>query len=157
MRPQSIHFVLGYDRGDYAFQSTAESFRIGAEYNPASPMETVASDWALLTLKEPAPADIEPIRISHTPLSAGRPFVSAGFAKERSYVLTKTSPCRLQGEVSDALIVGVCDVPKGYSGGPLIDEETGEMIGIQVASGSRNGTRLVVAIPPSAWRSDLEP
>ena len=150
MRPQSVHFVLGYDRGAYRFQTTARAIKMGKAYDPLRPLKTLSADWAVLSLAAPAPSDIAPLATSAHGVEPGFAFVSAGFAQDRPYVLTTTSQCRIRTGEAAALVVGLCDVPKGYSGGPLLDKAQ-RLIAIQVASGHKNSVPLVFAVPASAW------
>jgi hypothetical protein len=54
------------------------------------------------------------------------------------------------------LLFGECKALLGMSGAPLIDVATGEMLGIQVAAGNREGRDFMVAVPASNWRKALE-
>ena len=56
----------------------------------------------------------------------------AGFAKARPHVLTVAPACT--GQADERFIVSDCTVPEGFSGGPLIDEATGRLAGISVAT-----------------------
>ena len=154
MRPQSVHVLLGFNRGEYGFHSVAAEVRLGAGYDPERPGESLASDFALLRLVERAPAIFTPLKIADDALQ-DRSAVSAGFAQQRSQVLTATKPCRVTGRTSSGLIVTDCVVSRGLSGGPLIDEASGELIGIQVAGGERDSRPFALAIPMSRVRGML--
>ena len=153
MRPQSIHFVLGYDRGAYSFQTVAHRFRIGKGYDPIRPIITLSSDWAILTLRDPAPATVDPLQVTPIVPSKGDNLTAVGFAQQRSHVLTKITPCaaEIDPRYKRELIRVKCEVPPGYSGGPLLDESNGVVVGIQVASSHRRDRGLTVAVRSNTW------
>lgn len=144
LQPGSIHFVLGYDRGSYTFHSLVSDIRIADGYDPAKPGRSLSSDWAVLTLAEPAPDTVEPIAIASRS-ALFEPLVAIGFAQDRAYVLTRTADCRIvRGNAGSPLLVASCGVPHGYSGGPLLDPQSGRVVGLVVADArSRDGDRAI--------------
>ena len=49
----SLHVLLGYERGRFAFHALADSYAIGSGYEAQQKIATAASsDWAVLTLTD---------------------------------------------------------------------------------------------------------
>lgn len=150
MRPQSIHFVLGYDRGAYAFQTVAREIKLGPAYDPKAPMDTIADDWALLSLQEPAPEGTAFVEPAPGRLEEGASLISAGFAQSRLYALTAVRPCPVLGQGPHGTLAVGCRIEHGYSGGPLLDED-GRLVGIQVAGGKTQGRDFALAVPVASF------
>lgn len=154
MRPASIHFLLGYERGEYSFHSVAESFYVPEEFDPAAPRAKPEADWALIRLKE-----VPPQHHARMPLlTDGEPasFVAVGYARERRYWLTSSSACAPFERVgSNGLVLGRCHTAEGYSGGPLIDP-AGRLVGIQIASGRRNGEEVVLGVASATFAGSVD-
>src|SRR4051812_47543960 len=56
VQPDSVHFLLGFDRGRYAAHARVAAFATGPGYDPAREGETIGADWARLTLDTPIDA-----------------------------------------------------------------------------------------------------
>lgn len=148
--PEALHFVLGYDRGRFGFVTVAAAVRVGPGYDPARPLDTIRSDWALLDLAEPAPASVEPMPTATGAPEPGSIFESAGFGRDRAYALTVAGACRYLSGYGEGLLAAECAIVKGYSGGPMVDA-TGRLVAIQVAAGRGQGRDVAFAVPASAW------
>ena len=146
VRPQSVHVLLGYDRGQYGFHSVAEAFEVSPDYDPDKPIATSGHGWAVLFLKEHAPETFRPFPWAGT-WQLGQKVLAAGFAQQRSEVITQTPTCRILGETESELIVSDCLISHGLSGGPLIDKETHSVIAIQVATTKLDQRRYTLSIP----------
>ncbi|WP_161992577.1 trypsin-like serine peptidase [Aureimonas leprariae] len=150
VQPASVHFVLGYDRGTYAFQSTVRAVRMAKDYEPTGQTASAANDWAWLELADPAPARFAPVSIATSDLKRGDVVASAGYGRDRAYALTAVASCRYLATTAAGLLMTECPITFGYSGGPLLDGE-GRLVGIQVAGGRLGGKDVALAVPPSAW------
>lgn len=153
--PGSVHFVLGYDRGTYRFQTVARAIRMDPGQDGERSLAAAPRDWALLDLAEPAPADIEPLRLAGEPPGPGTALAAAGFGRDRAYALTAAEGCRTASEAASELIIAACSIIQGYSGGPLVDE-SGALVGISVATAKAGEHDLMLAVPVAAWRGRLE-
>lgn len=153
--PGAIHFVLGYDRGRFGFATVAAAVRIGLGYDPERPLDSLRSDWALLTLAEPAPSSVEPIVVAERPPEPGNTFASAGFGRDRAYALTVAASCRYLSGYASGLLAAECSIIQGYSGGPMLNGE-GRLVGIQVAGGKGRNGEVAFAVPASAWADQVE-
>jgi hypothetical protein len=71
------------------------------------------------------------------------------YARGRLHVMTADENCELLGKVPGSfLLAHTCHGAQGSSGAPLVlmDDESAVMVGIQVATGRRNGTDVMLAI-----------
>lgn len=152
--PVSVHFLLGYERGDYAHHSIAASYDAPDSFDPRDPKAALGSDWVLIELETPAPAAFEPMPIAATPPKEGTAFIAAGFAMERRHWLTATDPCEIIRSPAPDLLLGHCAVAPGYSGGPVMGLD-GELMGIQTATGRSNGRSVMVGVASAAFRRRL--
>ncbi|KQT60681.1 MULTISPECIES: trypsin-like serine peptidase [unclassified Aureimonas] len=157
LQPASIHILFGFSKGRYGFHTTASEITIAKGYEPGGKAASASQDWAILRLAEAAPAAFPPMAMPH----AGEPPASsvraAGFAQERSEVLTATEPCKVFGGVEDALLVTNCPLSHGFSGGPMIDGATGELAGISVAISQIGARSFGIAVPASSIAKALPP
>lgn len=147
LKPDSIHFLLGYDRGSYGFHATVAEYRTGAEARSGT-SGTPEGDWALLRLRKKAPDKFAPVAVGGE--TAG-PFQVVGFASPRKYALSRSTDCVARR--FKKLLLSRCPSSGGMSGAPLIDLRTGRLIGIQVAR-TKQGDMLV-ALPSSIWSAEL--
>ena len=53
----SLHVLLGYERGRFAFHALADNYAIGSGYEAQQKIATLSSDWAILTLTGPLPSE----------------------------------------------------------------------------------------------------
>ncbi|MBC8130530.1 MAG: trypsin-like peptidase domain-containing protein [Rhizobiaceae bacterium] len=146
VRPQSVHFLLGFDRGSYRFHTVAASVTIASGYDPKGAAPSLVDDWAILHLAAPAPSTIAPMAIADD-RPGPRRVIAAGFARRRPEVLTATPPCTTASERQRGLIVSDCLVSQGLSGGPMIDAETFALVGLQVAIASRGAKPIALSVP----------
>lgn len=49
----SLHFLVGDRQGQYLHHGRVTKFQIGSGYDPQLPQQSLAADWAILTLSEP--------------------------------------------------------------------------------------------------------
>lgn len=153
----SLHFLVGYHRGRYAFHSRIISYEIGSGFDPLRYEETAIADWAVLTVTESLPAEIEPLRLNHNITSSGTKAVIVGYPQDRAFAMTADRDCELREQIGGAgLLMHTCRGIKGYSGAPiLISTRNKEMqiAGIQIASFKHHGIEKPIAVPAQAiWR-----
>lgn len=154
LQPGSVHFVLGYDRGTYAFRTVAKAIRMDPAQDGTRSLGTAPRDWAILELAETAPATIPPMPLAPGPPALGAALMAAGFGRDRAHALTIAEGCRYRGGAEAGLIAATCPIVQGYSGGPLIDVE-GRLVGINVALGRVADGEVSLAVPTDAWREAL--
>jgi protease YdgD len=154
--PGSVHLLLGYERGDYRVHARAARYRTGAGYDPRKP-ETFAADWAVLTLSEPLPAEIRPLRLGLGLPAAGTRIRTAGFPQDRAYMITADTDCRILGAMR-GLLVHDCRANRGDSGAPLLSGEADrpvEILGLSVAGARRGGVPVTIAVPAARIAREL--
>jgi protease YdgD len=148
--PDSLHLLLGFDRGNHEFHGRVARYRMG-RYDPQQPSETAGADWALLRLDRSVP---EPYaHLGQAKDVEGRRFRAAGFGSPRKYRLSVSEECILSRR--GGLAVSRCSSAPGMSGGPLIDTSTGELLGIQVGRSGEKASSILIAVPASAWEPSL--
>ncbi len=158
----SMHFKIGYRAGRYSVEARIVRYQIGAGFDPLRYQETTDADWAVLTLAENLPADIEPLRLSHDAEPSGTKAVLAGYPQDRAYAMTADRDCELlEREKVNAgrLLLHTCRGIKGYSGAPILVGGGGEIrvAGIQIAIRHGAGAPTMLAVPAQAiWHATRE-
>ncbi|XP_011334557.2 peroxisomal leader peptide-processing protease isoform X1 [Ooceraea biroi] len=109
------------------------------------------------------PEDMDPslkvIRLSHDPVLEGEPVVSIGFP-----FFTSIRPTVSSGVVSkttDWAILTTCCTHSGISGGPIVSQATGEMLGMIVCNahssdGTMHYSRMSLAVPATVLNGPLQ-
>lgn len=151
--PRYVYFMLGYNRGRYLFNTKATRTLVAPGFQPASATSNIAADWALLLLEQPAPEIVSPLSEASAH-NAAKELIPAGYAQDRSHILTHSAPCQTKGTENN-LVASDCDLPSGYSGGPLLDGGSNHLVGLNIARGTVSGMPLAISILPSAWRTAL--
>lgn len=149
LRPEAIHVLVGFARGDYAFHTKARAYRVAPGWDPARTGETVAADLAVIELETPIPATVEPLSFIEEIPPQGTGLIAAGYARQRAYVPTVIRNCGAVGGLAEGRLLAVrCAAAHGYSGGPLLTEEIpARVAGIQIATGRVGARPLTLAIP----------
>jgi len=127
-----IHFLAGYQQGQYLGHSTAVSISPNHHYRFSSPatLESLKHDWALITLKKPLGKTLGFIPLRRPPNNSiqTEPESSlqlAGYRQDRPEVLSVAKQCFRTTErnvprtLTDFLIHS-CEALSGDSGGPLL-------------------------------------
>src|SRR5690606_17276618 len=106
MAPDDLHFVAGWDRGEYLFHSTAVEIHPAPGYKPLQKptVSTVANDWALIVLGDdpiPVTGVIRPTAYTEDIFWKLREvktvFTQAGYSGDRGHVLTAHPDCLMLG------------------------------------------------------------
>lgn len=133
MAVDKIHFVAGWQRGEFNFHAIAVAVHIAPGYDPeeAGGMRNLVHDWALVELEtDPVPTTgvITPVPYTEKIFWAHRKqktvFIQAGYSGDRGQVLTGHVGCPMWGFVKGlALAIHACDAVPGDSGSPIIYED----------------------------------
>ncbi len=125
--PAAVHFVVGFQRGEFIAHSTALRYQVSPGYQAASSTQGVSlmNDWAVIVLNETMP--VEPLPIWPmgfdelvTALDGGS-IVQAGYSSDRQYVLSVHDGCEVVGLAGgDPLLLHACDAIEGDSGSPIL-------------------------------------
>lgn len=129
-----IHFVAGWDRGDYVFHSTAAEVHLSPDWDPmrTGRLANAAHDWAVIVLQQdPAPeTGVVPLgtydrKTFWAYRKADTVFSQAGYSGDRGQVLTVHEDCPMWGFV-DGLTMAIhkCQAFPGDSGSPILYQDT---------------------------------
>ena len=106
MPPESLHFVAGWDRGEYIFHSVAAEIHPAPGHDPLrkSTVHAVVYDWALIVLEDdPSPTTgiVRPAAYTEDIFwklrKAKTVFTQAGYSGDRGQVLTAHPACLMLG------------------------------------------------------------
>jgi len=139
----SIHFLLGYARGEYRAHRIASRYTIPPAFDPSQysyPPDSeklligARYDWAIVFVNEPFPTDVMPLRLATATPSPGTAVEIAGYPIERPHMITADPHCRVVEISSDKkLITHDCVTHQGDSGGPLLSrDDEGLILGVNV-------------------------
>ncbi len=162
VRAASVHFVAGYQRGDYVAHSVAARYIVSKAYDTTSrdfrylPREGYRHerDWALIVLEDPIGrqagylgwampdgAGLEDV------LGDGARVALAGYPGIRRHALSVDTDCGGARLVDDgALLAHRCAHMGGDSGGPILLLGQGPATIIAVDSGTKSGRNVAVPI-----------
>jgi protease YdgD len=147
----ALHFLVGYRSGRYSVHARIAHYEIGAGFDPLRYEKTSAADWAILTVAEPLPAFIEPLRLSSVHMPRGTRAVLAGYPQDRAYAMTADGDCELRENVDEGkLLLHTCRAINGYSGAPILVHDSNwevKVAGIQIATMRDNLNSTMLAVP----------
>src|SRR5215472_2075313 len=117
---ESIHFLLGYAKGEYRVHRVASRYTIPSTFEPAK-VTPLRDDWAILYISEPFPSEVRPLPLASETPAPGRAVKTGGYTAERAHMMTADQHCRIKDISSDRkLITHDCIVHHGDSGSPLL-------------------------------------
>ncbi|MBP2310978.1 trypsin-like serine peptidase [Azospirillum soli] len=154
----SLHVLFGYAKGEYRQHVTVASFTTDPAHDPAQPAgRAMATDWAVLTLNKPAPADVPPLPLSESHPPPGMALRLGGYSQDKAQILMADTDCRALG-VGQApggpVLVHDCAGTRGTSGAALLAERGGiwSVVGIAVAVAADSGAnRRNFAVPSAVF------
>jgi len=147
--PGNVHFVAGWRRGVKVAHSKAESVTIHPGYDglASAGLEQIASDLALIRLRDPVPPEkAPPFEIAPTP-SGDVPLTLISYRRDRAHALTRQKGCDLRGARGAVMALG-CDVTFGASGSPVFAEIAGQrrLIAVVSAMSRKDGDPIAWAV-----------
>jgi protease YdgD len=123
MSPESIHFLLGYIKGEYRAHRVASRYTVLPTFVP-SKTDTLGDDWAVVYIDELFPQGTRPLRLATEIPFSGTAVKIGGYPMERSHMMTADEHCRIKAVSADRkLIAHDCVVHHGDSGGPLLSAD----------------------------------
>jgi V8-like Glu-specific endopeptidase len=153
---ESFHFVLGYDNQGHGEHLHVLAYYIPPAYDPRKPLESIASDWALLQVaSDPRPA-AKPVAIAReVDLTEQTAVMVAGYSKKRPHKMSADKDCRIIASTSDEKVLfDTCNTPDGFSGGPVLvqnpDNQSYSVLGIHVGSQTWQGKPIAIAVSAAA-------
>lgn len=170
MSPDSLHFVAGWDRGEYNFHSIATELHPAPKHDPLQPptLSMVANDWALIVLeKDPVPVTgiIRPVPYTEDIFwklrEAKTVFTQAGYSGDRGQVLTAHPDCLMLGFTKGRPIAEHnCQAVPGDSGSPIVyADKDGKSYLLAAVHSAHTKNRLGgkgFAVPSSSFLKELE-
>ncbi len=155
--PCALHFLAGYQRGEYAVHALVSTFDVAPGYRPGRPRLT--EDWAVVTLDHDISLKTAALPIASEPTTSSAHLVQAGYSRDHPHVLTINRSCSGSGLSGGAgLMTHDCDATFGDSGSPiLVQRDAGpELAAIHVAIRRRNKQTQGIAVssaPARDWLS----
>jgi V8-like Glu-specific endopeptidase len=146
----NIHFVAGQRRDRFLAHAKAKCVRLmqGHRFRKQASIEAFRSDVAVIVLKQSL--TIAPVSLATIPEpAAGTPLVHPGYGRDRPYLLSVDSTCRVQEE-ADGVLLTDCDTNFGGSGGPVLVRENGVLRLLAVMVGFSQGG-YSAAVDTSKW------
>jgi protease YdgD len=174
VRPSTLHFLAGYQRGRFVAHALGRAIRVAASAGPeaAAGVGRVARDWAIVTLD--APLAIRPIAVrtfapqpeqeggaqTAKPESRlGESLLRAGYSQDRPHLLSVHDGCRIKDRLAGGAVwLTDCDATRGDSGSPVLAGRGAALalVGITAAvvdGGARTGTLVIPAAAFTAARA----
>ncbi|MGO9631111.1 MAG: trypsin-like serine peptidase [Xanthobacteraceae bacterium] len=150
VKPGTVRFLAGLNKGVPAAYSVAERFVISKEYAPGAwTSEIAATDWAVIVLVNTL--SIKPVSVKaltreqFRAVSNSGHVTQIGYGMERPYLPSIVRNCRVSEAPDDGAFVYQCLTNKGYSGAPILAEIDGAPSVIGIGSGGKKEERLGMA------------
>lgn len=168
MPPDKLHFVAGWDRGEYLFYSLAQEIHPAPNYDPMAPptLRAVVHDWALIVLEED-PSPVTGI-LTPTPYTddifwklreKNTVFTQAGYSGDRGQVLTAHPKCLMLGFTKGLKVAEHgCQAVPGDSGSPIVYSSNGKdykLVAVHSAHSKNRVTGKGFAVPSSSFIGTL--
>lgn len=168
MAPDKLHFVAGWDRGEYIFHSIASEIHPAPGHDPLrkSTVRAVVYDWALIVLEEdPSPTTgiVRPAPYTEDIFwklrKAKTVFTQAGYSGDRGQVLTAHPACLMLGFTKGLKVAEHgCQAVPGDSGSPIVYSD-GKEYRLAAVHAAHTKNRLGgkgFAVPSSSFMTLLE-
>jgi protease YdgD len=141
VQPGSVHFLLGYNLGQWVATARVRSYARAPDYVPLR--GPVGADWAVLTLERPLGTPDRILPLLRQAPAPRTPVMLGGYQRDRPEVLMADAGCRLIGlqRRADAppTLVHDCAATSGSSGAPLLarlpDGSGWGVVGVASATG----------------------
>lgn len=166
--PDAVHFVAGYQRGDYQAHSIASDLIIAPGFDPekwAHPAN-YPNDWAIIILAQPIGLKAGYLgflamteKQLHEFKKQGRQFVLTGYPRDRAHAISIDDTCTIEAFFEGAnLISHNCKIVNGDSGAPISLRFTGGLAVVAVNSASgidTNKGKTNTAVPVRAFFDEI--
>lgn len=168
MAPEDLHFVAGWDRGEYLFHSVATEIHTAPGYDPnrKATVSAVVYDWALIVLeKDPSPVTgiLRPAlyteKIFWELRKKNTVFTQAGYSGDRGQVLTAHPDCKMWGFTKGLQVAEHgCQAVPGDSGSPIVfsDGKEYRLAAVHAAHTKNRVGGKGFAVPTSSFMKALQ-
>lgn len=127
IRPQDIHFLRAYSKGQYAAHARATRIIVSPNYDERRENATAAFDRATLFLEVPVATPDQILPVASGLPSVGTDVVLGGYEQDFSEIIRSDMGCRVIGIGWDGegkpLIRHDCSATRGSSGAPLLGRQ----------------------------------
>lgn len=157
---QSLHLIMGYENQQFRDNLQISAFYVPPTYDPKKSFETLASDWALLSIA--GQPTVRPLDISELHAATESPLMTAGYSHQIAYAMTADRNCRYVARSHDKnFLYDTCLAPAGFSGAPVLvqnaDKRSFSIAGIHVANQLWQAQTIAIAIPIEAIWREIKP
>lgn len=146
MPARALHFVAGYDRGQYLDSSPVETITVAPGWSFGMPYgaEPAARDWALLVLAKRLGDQVGWIALADAP-APGQSVVTVGYGQDKAHVPTAHLGCAIVGTLASGVLTHDCDAVHGDSGAPVMVWRNGipRLAAIHVATFTMEGGKVL--------------
>lgn len=149
---ESIHLILGYENQHFSRHYRVSAYYVPENYQPSKPYETLANDWALLSLytRGHSPAAKQELS-QYFNIKSEAAVMTAGYSHQTPYAMTADRRCRTLGRsLNGNFLFDSCKAPAGYSGAPILVPTAGKrfsIAGMHVANQLWRTRAIAIAIP----------
>lgn len=155
-RLDRIRFIAGWHKDKGTGESRAADVAVHPFYEPGGDPKTLASDVALIRLREPLPSEAAtPFATAPAP---GRsvPVLVITYQRKSQDSLTYQDDCKYERRVGPILVL-TCKLSSGASGGPVFAMVDGEwrQIAVLMAIRTAKGTPIAYALEAHAALRNL--
>lgn len=163
VRPSTLHFLAGYQRGSYIAHAIGRSIRVVAPERSESAIgvDRIADDWAIVSLA--ATLSVRPIAVRPTEPGADTvprgSLLRAGYGQDRPHLLAVHEGCSVKQRLAGGRVwLTDCDATRGDSGSPVLMRRGAavDLVGITAAV-TDDGSTGTLIIPAAAFATALPP
>lgn len=157
VRPSTLHFLAGYQRGTHVAHAIGRSIQVAAptQTGEAAAVDRVADDWAIVSLA--AALHVRPIPVRPTEGETGAvpkgSLLRAGYSQDQPHLLAVHEGCSVKQYLAQGRVwLTDCDATRGDSGSPVLMRRGAavDLVGITAAvTGGDTAGSLV--IPATAF------
>ena len=166
--PGQVHFVAGYQRGEFQAHARGEQLFISPKFDPVKWVhpDNYPNDWAVIVLDAPIGRKVGYLGLlamRETQLvefhAQNRTFALAGYPRDRAHAISLDESCGIEAFFGGAhLMSHNCTIVNGDSGAPISLRFKGGLavVGVNSAAGvSTNRGKVNTAVPIHAFIDTL--
>ncbi len=166
--PDQVHFVAGYQRGEFQAHAKAKELFIAPGFDPAKWVhpDNYPNDWAVIILDKPIGRTVG--YLGFLAMKNGqlarfhdqqRTFALAGYPRDRAHAISLDDSCTIKAFFTGVdLMSHSCTIVNGDSGAPISLRFDGGLavVGVNSASGvNTNQGKVNTAVPVRAFADTL--
>ena len=129
VQPETLHFLLGYDRGRFAGHGRVIGYHVAPGYRPDAPGVgggPRGADWAMLVLDAPLGTPDRMLPLLEAPPPPRTPLMLGGYQQDRPEMLLADTECHAIGTAQGGtLLLHDCAGTHGTGGAPVLAQGPG--------------------------------